>query len=77
MAMGEGGVKDGGPAFPVSDEASRFKVSGVFGGMTLRDYFDGQALAGMMSVPSGDDPSATAVYAYRIADALLAARGRS
>jgi len=78
MAMGEGGVGDGGPAFPVLElDQVTGHIHAQHMGMTLRDYFAGQALAGMMSVPSGDDPIATAVYAYRIADALLAARGRS
>jgi hypothetical protein len=51
-------------------------------GMTLRDYFAGQALAGLMSATDADgewtavngaEPNA-ARYAYRAADAMLAAR---
>lgn len=30
---------DGGPAFPVSEEDSRGKVAGVYGGMSKRDLF--------------------------------------
>lgn len=39
-------------------------------GMTLRDWFAGQALA--MSTP--DTPKMLAEWAYRVADAMLAAR---
>lgn len=44
------------------------------GGMTLRDYFAAKAMQGMLAngIPSGDIP----VYAYEIADAMLAARGQ-
>jgi hypothetical protein len=40
-------------------------------GMTLRDYFAGQALAGLMAVGNGDEAPQ---YAYFLADAMLAAR---
>jgi hypothetical protein len=41
-------------------------------GMTLRDYFAGQALA--MSMP--DSPQHLADWAYRVADAMLAERAK-
>lgn len=41
-------------------------------GMTLRDYFAGQALA--MSQPDG--PASLADWAYRVADAMLAERAK-
>ena len=42
-------------------------------GMTLRDYFAGQALAGIMANPHiGDDGGPK--YAYYLADAMLAQR---
>jgi hypothetical protein len=46
-------------------------------GMTLRDWFAGQALAGnLASVPPDADPDAEAMarFSYRVADAMLAAR---
>lgn len=61
--------KDGGPAFP---------VSGFSSGMTLRDYFAGQALAGI-TVGCGwqGGPWETmAAHAYEAADAMLAERER-
>ena len=40
--------------------------------MTLRDYFAGQALVGL--IPEYESVRGTAVDAYRIADAMLEAR---
>ena len=64
-------IKDGGAAFPRSgndDCTSEF-------GMTLRDYFAGQALAGALADPTCDvSPIDLAKIAYREADAMLAAR---
>lgn len=57
---------NGGPAYPTG-----------FGGqgMTLRDWFAGQALAGVTADPNImlDDPKLAGV-AYRVADAMLEAR---
>ena len=41
--------------------------------MTLRDYYAGQALPGLVDMP----PEAAARKAYLIADAMLAERGKS
>jgi hypothetical protein len=73
-------MKDGGPAFPWEDDSPHGKVIGR--GMTLRDYFAGQALAGSLGVvvgapSSAKDPKAlqtVAVFCYAMADAMLAAR---
>lgn len=45
-------------------------------GMSLRDYFAGQALAGLMaaSMLSFDNAAADAKLMYAVADAMLAAR---
>jgi hypothetical protein len=61
--------QDGGPAFPCGfhpegNSADQF-------GMTLRDWFAGQALAGAeLNMP----PSLTAADCYALADAMLEAR---
>lgn len=64
------GDKTGGPAFPPTDYGN---------GMTLRDWFAGQALGGFLAAFAGDgvqfpaDRNA-AKNAYDYADAMLAER---
>lgn len=75
---------DGGPAFPpsVSSSASGYQSTGP-NGMSLRDWFAGQALAGLMSAhtsdgqwaaPGGEDYAAKSAYAA--ADAMIAERAK-
>ena len=68
-------VDDGGPAFPFGQvsEATGQPINGFFNpGMTLRDWFAGMALAGLLANPSlGDDSAPT--YAFFLADAMIAA----
>lgn len=62
---------DGGAAFPCPPGILN---QGAIG-MSLRDWFAGQALAGMMADPeSGEHPALWAACAYEHADAMLAAR---
>lgn len=75
---------DGGPAFPhivrnfaTADPNIKVTDRITEGGMSLRDYFAGQALAGFMA--AGKDrgwglPLKVAQQAYEFADAMLAAR---
>ena len=89
------GDKDGGPAFPRIERSSpdSLPVRGALidyvhrsvGGMSLRDYFAGQALAGMSGSPEMavaihrkmDDPWIyTAGFCYRVADAMLKERDK-
>lgn len=66
-------INDGGPAFPLATHGM------VTSGMTLRDYFAGQALAGYLAaVPPHDNASEEVMgqWCYRNADAMLAARYR-
>ena len=75
--------EDGGPAFPVSEEAARGKVAAVYGGMTLRDYFAAAALQGLLATPVKislgakpvQDSADYSEMAYRYADAMIEARG--
>jgi len=73
--------KTGGPAFPVSSVKGQTGVSyaGAFG-MTLIDYFAGQALPAAIQVLENHDGPFTngdyASMAYQIAEAMLAERKR-
>lgn len=75
-------MKDGGPAFPHPNPnySQDYGLHQPFGGMSLRDWFAGQALAGMASIALDDGDmlmgwAEMSTAAYRAADAMLAARG--
>lgn len=92
--MSDKTVDTGGPAFP-SDEyeineghwEGRYQVRQQFSGMSLRDWFAGQAAIGMGDLTSWTEsmsgirhlwsPRDVAVRAYAIADALLAERKKA
>ena len=66
-------IKDGGAAFPLMRS-----INGS-DGMTLRDYFAAQALAGICANQDNrvyGNSMEFARAAYRLADAMLTARGR-
>jgi hypothetical protein len=71
------------PAFPTAQYANGVHPSGFDNGMTLRDYFAGQALAGGLEQGVEDDmhcswwhgPTKIAKRAYAVADAMMKARG--
>lgn len=74
-------VNDGGTAFPVPGD-----YFGGFEGMSLRDWFAGQALAGWLSsYPGGaihpaqhdGKPADLARHSYALADAMLRARAKA
>lgn len=72
-------VDDGGPAFPFVAEGGA--MSGLHPeisvGMSLRDWFAGQALAGWLAsfpVDAAVKVPNVASFAYEIADAMLTAR---
>ena len=63
----------GGPAFPTEHT----DTSGLYDGMSLRDFFAAKAMQGFMankSNPMRFDPENDASWAYTIADAMLKAR---
>lgn len=78
---------NGGPAFPHRGFLSTIKdcngnrleiVNAASAGMTLRDYFAAAALQGLCACSARTEPSTvsgTADLSYRIADAMLKARG--
>ena len=75
---------DGGLAFPHPALADKtFRPSCDMGGMSLRDWYAGQALAGIMgpnyewftaSTETGSRVHEAASFAYSLADAMIAAR---
>jgi hypothetical protein len=70
----------GGPAFPRSGVKDGYgKVVGDESGMTLRDWFAGQALAGFCSGHDANgswtwDAKEAAISAYAMADAMMESR---
>lgn len=69
---------NGGPAFPVPEvrDAEGNGITEGHPGMSLRDWFAGQALAGYLVDPNvGGDTVTTANRCYVFADAMLKARG--
>ena len=73
-------TNDGGPAFPQTDDSwkGRNMNPPVPSGMSLRDWFAGQALAGEMATylesSASDHAAAIAKRCYTLADAMLEAR---
>jgi len=77
---------DGGPAFPSQPIQQMPGVGGIMieqGGMTLRDWFAGQALAGVCGSPElmatinpGGGDRAIAQACWQMADAMLAERDK-
>ena len=78
-------IDDGGPAYPVLGyyEDGKFKQGaqtayheGWHEGMSLRDYFAGHIVAGLLANSSYEDyqPAPLAMSAYDIADAMIVAR---
>lgn len=61
---------DGGPAFPVPMHDDGNGQPRVIAGMTLRDWFAGQALVGLIGVMEANDEQ-LATAAYEIADAMI------
>ena len=59
----------GGPAFPVV-------TANDMRGMTLRDWFAGQALAALLNRPEWPELFIAAEQAYALADAMIAERDK-
>ena len=65
--------QDGGPAFPYWNLAENTNH-----GITLRDWFAGMAMQGMLSNPdfNGASDASVAGFAFRQADAMIEGRER-
>ena len=71
-------INDGGPAFPFAKEMETIQGLQFSTGMSLRDYFAGQALAGLLTQLAEDEfgPGHFAKASYEMADAMIAARNQ-
>jgi hypothetical protein len=73
-------IEDGGPAFPLQDWDECIHSRRIESGMTLRDWFAGQALAGFAANPRMIDsrsPSTLEIvseWSFEAADAMIKAR---
>lgn len=73
-------INDGGPAFPSESYDAEVDMDTIKPGMSLRDWFAGQALAGQLAFSPHDSfeklhkPDEVAERMYAFADAMLAAR---
>ena len=69
-------IETGGPAFP--QEATSAQGKHYWFGMSLRDWFAGQALVGICAHPNNTSAKLSredvALSSYAMADAMLAAR---
>lgn len=71
----EANLDNGGPAFPTDDARQIGPSIWHHDGMSLRDYFAAKALQGLLTNAfNSRPPENIAIWAYRHADAMLAAR---
>lgn len=67
-------TNDGGPAFPVSEEARLRNLQGL----SLRDYFAAKALQGFCAgLEANDNIEALPELCFMLADEMIKARGKS
>ena len=69
---------DGGSAFPhrkVNLDEAGFEYIPESSGMSLRDWFAGQALA-CLADPACADPCNVSEFCYKVADAMMAERNK-
>ena len=83
-------IDNGGPAYPTTPVSHGYAAdahgegTGAGTGLSIRDYFAGQALQGwaaagqvLVEMKEGGPFGNMANWAYQVADAMLAARGQS
>ncbi len=72
-------INDGGPAFPTTPVSHGYTPdtqgngTGCGPGMSMRDYFAGQALSGLSSAVTRSD---AVRWSWEMADAMIAARNQ-
>lgn len=67
----------GGPAFPCPEQrAGEIGIRQAWDGMSLRDWFAGQAMVGMLTDGYNEDSTHLATDAYDVADRMLAERAK-
>ena len=71
-------MNTGGPAFPFVWDDDIEKKRHIYAGMTLRDWFAGQAMQGDWAVGNAEENlSEAATRYYKMADAMLSQREKS
>jgi hypothetical protein len=68
-------IEDGGPAFPVAQDHRTANAIPWTAGMSLRDYYAGQAMAALIALDWSTKEN-IAIAAYAQADAMLAERSK-
>ena len=65
---------DGGPAFPIGDQSLHplLIVAPSMACMSLRQWYAGMALQGMLANPNWTDDECAAHYAFEYADSMIA-----
>ncbi|MCO5092098.1 hypothetical protein [Bosea sp. (in: a-proteobacteria)] len=79
--MGER-IEDGGPAFPMLGNVAHNSDWLTEPGMSLRDWFAGQAMSRLLDTCRGDNFGVefvdhVAEHSYRVSDAMLRARAKA
>lgn len=64
-------IKDGGPAFPAIPGDKAEGPCCYWGGMSLRDWFAGMALQGILASGDKSKREVLAGWSYQLADAML------
>lgn len=71
-------INTGGPAFPMvhgtANGDGTYSENQVTGGMSLRDWFAGKAMQGLLASSVKGSEDQFAEYSYKVADAMLRAR---
>ena len=67
-------IDNGGQAFPVQVPEYNGMPASYIDGMSLRDWFAGQAMRARWGDGKAMTPEQTAMMAYEVADAMLEAR---